>query len=139
MKHKVGLIGCGGIANQKHLPALSNASDRVEIVAFCDLILERAEAAAKKYGAPGAKVCTDYHELLAIPEVEIVYVLTPNVSHCELSVAALEAGKHVLCEKPMAASTADAQKMLDAYHKSGKLLTIGYQNRFRSDSLALKR
>ena len=139
MKHKVGLIGCGGIANQKHLPALSNASDRVEIVAFCDLILERAEAAAKKYGAPGAKVCTDYHELLAIPEVEIVYVLTPNVSHCELSVAALEAGKHVLCEKPMAASTADAQKMLDAYHKSGKLLTIGYQNRFRSDSLALKK
>lgn len=139
MKHKVGLIGCGGIANQKHLPALKNASDRVEIVAFCDLIIERAEKAAREYGVPGAMVCTDYHVLLAQPEIEIVYVLTPNVSHCELSVAALEAGKHVLCEKPMAASTADAQKMLDAYHKSGKLLTIGYQNRFRPDSMALKK
>ena len=92
MKHKVGLIGCGGIANQKHLPALSNAADRVEIVAFCDLIIERAQKAAEQYGAPGAKVCTDYHELLAMPEIEIVYVLTPNVAHCELSVAALEAG-----------------------------------------------
>ena len=136
MKHKVGLIGCGGIANQKHLPALSNASDRVEIVAFCDLIIERAQKAAEQYGAPGAKVCTDYHELLAMPEIEIVYVLTPNVAHCELSVAALEAGKHVMCEKPMAANTEDAQKMLDAYHKSGTLLTIGYQNRFRPDSMA---
>lgn len=139
MKHKVGLIGCGGIANQKHLPALSNASDRVEIVAFCDLIIERAQKAAEKYGAPGAVVCTDYHQLLAMSEIEIVYVLTPNVSHCELSVAALEAGKHVMCEKPMAANIEDAQKMLDAYHKSGKLLTIGYQNRFRPDSMALKK
>ena len=70
MKHKVGLIGCGGIAGQKHLPALKNASDRVEIVAFCDLIIERAEKAAREYGVPGALVCTDYHVLLAQPEIE---------------------------------------------------------------------
>ena len=139
MKHKVAIIGCGGIANQKHLPALSNASDRVEIVGFCDLIEERAIKAAEQYGVPGAIVCTDYRELLKREEIEIIYVLTPNVSHCELSVAALQAGKHVMCEKPMAASTEDAQKMLDACHASGKLLTIGYQNRFRPDSMALKK
>ena len=63
MKHKVGLIGCGGIANQKHLPALKNASDRVEIVAFCDLIIERAErppgntASRGRWSAPTTTSC----------------------------------------------------------------------------------
>ena len=66
-------------------------------------------------------------------------MLTPNVSHCEITVAAFEAGKHVMCEKPMAASTEDAQKMMEAWRKSGKLFTIGYQNRYRTDSLTLKK
>ncbi|MCR5005234.1 MAG: Gfo/Idh/MocA family oxidoreductase [Clostridiales bacterium] len=136
-KIKVGIIGCGGIANQKHLPALSRRSD-VEIVAFCDIIEERAVKAAKEYGVPGALVCTDYKELIAIPEIETVHVLTPNVSHCELTCAALDAGKHVICEKPMAATPDDAKKMIEARDRSGKLLTIGYQNRYRQDSLTLK-
>lgn len=136
---KVGIIGCGGIANQKHFPALSGAADRVDIVAFCDLIPERAEESAKKYGAPGAKTYIDYRELLADPDIEIVHVLTPNVSHCEITVAALEAGKHVMCEKPMAATAKDAEKMMAAHKQSGKLLTIGYQNRYRPDSMALKK
>ena len=139
MKHKAAIIGCGGIANQKHLPALKKAADRIELVAFCDLIVERAEKAANEYGVPGAKVCTDYREIANDPQIEIAYVLTPNVSHCELTVACLNGGKHVLCEKPMAANTADAQKMLDACKNSGKLLTIGYQNRYRADSMALKK
>ena len=139
MKHKVGIIGCGGIAHQKHFPALKKVPDRVELVAFCDLIIERAEESAKEFGVPGAKVYTDYHDLLADESIEIVYVLTPNVSHCPISVAALEAGKHVLCEKPMAASVEDAQRMIDAWKKSGKLFTIGYQNRYRPDSLTMKR
>ena len=111
-KIKVGIIGCGGIANQKHLPALSRRND-VEIVAFCDIIEERAAKAAKEYGVEGALVCTDYKELVAIPEIETVHVLTPNVSHCELTCAALDAGKHVICEKPMAATPEDAKKMLE--------------------------
>lgn len=139
MKHKAGIVGCGGIAHQKHFPALTNASDRIEIVALCDLIVERAEEAAKEFGAPGARVYQDYRDLMADEEVEIVYVLTPNVSHCEISVAAFEAGKHVLCEKPMAASLEDARTMMDAWKKSGKMFTIGYQNRFRADSQTLKR
>ncbi len=137
-KIKTGIIGCGGIANQKHLPALKAFSDRCEIVAFCDIVPERAQKAAKEYGASDAKVYTDYRELLADASIDDVHVCTPNVSHCEITVAALEAGKHVLCEKPMAATTADAEKMMAAYKKSGKLFTIGYQNRYRSDSLTLK-
>lgn len=138
MKHKVGIVGCGGIAHQKHLPALANAADRVEIVACCDILVERAKEVAENYGAPGCKVLEDYHDLLK-EDLEIVYVLTPNVAHCPITVAAFEAGKHVLCEKPMAANANDAKRMMEAWKKSGKMFTIGYQNRYRADSQALKR
>lgn len=138
-KIKVGIIGCGGIANSKHLPALKRHSDMLDLVAFCDIVPERAEKAAAEYGTPDAKVYTDYRELLKDESIETVHVLTPNVSHCELTCAALDAGKHVLCEKPMAATPADAKKMLEARDRSGKILTIGYQNRYRQDSLTLKR
>lgn len=132
-KLKIGLIGCGGIANNKHMPALSKLSDRCEMVAFCDLIPERAQKAAAEYGVPGAKVYTDYHELLADPSIDVVHVLTPNVAHRPITVAAFEAGKHVLCEKPMAHTSEDAKAMLEAWKKSGKKFTIGYQNRFRPE------
>ncbi len=128
-KLKIGFIGCGGIANSKHFPGMAQQKEYVDMVAFCDLIPERAEKAAKEYGTPDAKVYTDYHDLLADPTIDAVHVLTPNVAHCEITVAALEAGKHVLCEKPMAATPADAQKMLDARDRTGKMLTIGYQYR----------
>lgn len=136
-KLKVAVIGCGGIANQKHFPALTSQADKCEIVAFCDIIRERAEKAAKEYGTEDAKVYEDYTELLKDPEIDVVHVCTPNVAHCPITVAAFEAGKHVLCEKPMAATTEDAQKMMDAWKKSGKKFTIGYQNRFRKDTQML--
>ena len=136
-KLKIGIIGCGGIANSKHMPALTSQKDKCEMVAFCDIIRERAEKAAAQYGAEGAKVYEDYHDLLADPEIDVVHVLTPNVAHCPITVAAFEAGKHVMCEKPMAATTEDAQLMIDAWKKSGKKFTIGYQNRFRKDTQTL--
>ena len=100
-KLKIGIVGCGGIANQKHFPALKANADLNEIVAFCDNIKERAEKAAKEFGAAGAKVYTDYHDLLANPDVEVVHICTPNVAHSEIAVAAFESKKHVYCEKPM--------------------------------------
>ncbi len=136
-KLKVAVIGCGGIANQKHFPALSNQSDKCEMVAFCDIIRERAVAACEKYGAEGAKVYTDYRELLKDKSIDVVHVCTPNVMHCPITVAAFEAGKHVMCEKPMAHNTESAQKMMDAWKKSGKKFTVGYQNRFRQDTQLL--
>ncbi|GHT59768.1 oxidoreductase [Spirochaetia bacterium] len=135
-KLKYGLIGCGGIANGKHLPALQKLQD-VEICAFCDTIIERAEKANRDYSDGKGKVFKDYHELLK-EDLDAVFVLTPNISHAPISIDALKAGKNVLCEKPMAKSYAEAKAMLDARDKSGKLLTIGYQNRYRADSLFLK-
>lgn len=137
-KLKVGIIGCGGIGTSKHLPSLSKLKDKIELVAFCDIILERAEKAAKEFGKKSAKVFTDYNKLLE-ENLDVIHVCTPNRSHSEISVAALESGKHVMCEKPMAKTVKDAEKMLEAAKRTGKKLTIGYQNRFRTDSLYLKK
>ena len=78
-KVRIGIIGCGGIANNKHMPALSKLPD-VEMVAFCDIVVERAEKAAKKFGIEGAKVYEDYKELLKDETIDVVHVLTPTVS-----------------------------------------------------------
>lgn len=136
--YRVGVIGCGGIANGKHLPSLSK-QERVEVVAFCDIIQERAEAAAAKFGNDEARVYTDYKELLKDSSLDIIHVLTPNDAHAEVSIAALESGKHVMCEKPMAKTAADAKRMVEAAKRTGKKLTIGYDNRFRQDSLFMKK
>lgn len=134
---KVAVIGCGGIANGKHLPSLSKLPE-VELVAFCDIIEERARKAADEYGTANAKVFADYRELLANADIDVVHVCTPNDAHSEITVAALEAGNHVLCEKPMAKTAEQARAMLDAAKRTGKKLSIAYQNRFRKDSLYLK-
>lgn len=134
---KVGIIGCGGIANGKHMPSLKKVKE-VEMVAFCDIIEERAEEAAKEFGVEGARVYTDYKVMLEKEKLDVVHVCTPNKSHSPISVAAMEADCHVMCEKPMAKTYADAKLMLDAHKRTGKKLTIGYQNRFRPDSTYLK-
>jgi predicted dehydrogenase len=135
---QIGFIGCGGIAHQKHLPGMVQQQG-VVLAAFCDIDRERAQQAASKYGGPGARVYTDYRELLADPALDAVHVLTPNVSHAEITVAALDAGKHVLCEKPMAINAKEAKAMLDARDRSGKLLTIGYQYRHFHDHAVAKK
>ena len=137
-KIKVGIIGCGGIANGKHLPALRQL-DNVEIVAFCDLIEEKAQNAAKEYGAPGAKVYKDYKELLKDENIVSVHVCTPNKSHSFITIDALDSGKHVLCEKPMAKTAAEAKKMLEAAKRNNKLLTIGYQGRYMPEVQYMKK
>ena len=134
---RIGIIGCGGIANGKHMPSLK-AVDRADMVAFCDLIPERAEKAAKEYGIPGAKVYTDYKELLKDETIDVVHVCTPNRSHADISIDALHAGKHVMCEKPMAKSAADARRMVEAAKETGKKLTIGYQHRHKASAQYVK-
>jgi len=123
----------------KHLPSMAKFSDNVEFVAFCDILEDRAKEAAEKYGVSDAKVFTDYKQMLENSNLDVVHVCTPNAMHCEISCAALEAGNHVMCEKPMAITASDALKMVNTAKKTGKMLTIGYQNRFRDDSLYLKK
>ena len=135
MKTTVAVIGCGGIGTQKHLPALRRIGS-VEIVGVCDIIVERAEKAKRDF-CPDAKVYKDYKQMLAELKPNVVHVCTPNKSHCQITCDALESGAHVMCEKPMAKTAADARRMLETAQKTGKLLTIGYQNRCRPESLYL--
>ena len=108
------------------------------MVAFCDIIESRAVEAAEKFGVEGVKTYTDYKELLKDESIDVVHVCTPNRSHSFISVDAMRAGKHVMCEKPMAINSKEAKAMLDASKETGKKLTIGYQGRFRKDSQYLK-
>ncbi|MCL2404156.1 MAG: Gfo/Idh/MocA family oxidoreductase [Defluviitaleaceae bacterium] len=136
-KLRAGIIGCGGIANNKHMPNLTKTG-KAEMVAFCDIIEERAQKAAKEYGTPDAKYYTDYKKLLAENKLDMVYVLTPNKSHSYITIDALEAGNHVMCEKPMAKTAKEARAMVEASKRTGKLLTIGYQTRFFAPSQYIK-
>ena len=137
-KVRVGMIGCGGIAVGKHLPALAKLP-QVDIVGFYDIIEERAAQAESDFGSSDAKIYDDYRRLLEDPSIDVVHVCTPNDTHAEISIAALEAGKHVMCEKPMAKTAEEARRMVEAAKRTGRKLTIGYQNRFRDDSLYLKK
>lgn len=132
---KVAVIGCGTIANGQHIPSYM-ANEKAEIKYFCDIIPERAKAAVEKYGC-GIAV-TDYHEVLADPEVVAVSVCTPNKAHSEIAIAALKAGKHVLCEKPAARVYSEALEMQKAQHETGKILNIGVVNRFNMGVNKLK-
>ncbi|WP_140421068.1 Gfo/Idh/MocA family protein, partial [Bacillus cereus] len=119
---KVGIIGCGSIAQHRHLPEYE-ANPYVQIVAVCDSNKKRAKKIANNYGV---NMYTDYNELINCEELDAVSVCTPNHLHASISIAALQAGIHVLCEKPMATSKADAEMMIGAAEKSGKKLMIGH-------------
>lgn len=124
---KVGVIGCGTIANAQHIPAYIKNSN-AEIKYFCDIIPERAEEAVAKYGI--GKAVTDYNDVISDPEIEAVSICVPNKSHSIIAIAALKAGKNVLCEKPAARTYEEALQMQAAQHESGKVLNIGVVNRF---------
>ncbi len=129
MSVTVAVIGCGKIANNAHIPAYLNNKDAV-IKYFCDIIPERAEKAVKEYGC--GKAVADYKEVLADPEVQAVSVCTPNKVHSEIAIAAMRAGKHVLCEKPAARTYAEALEMQKVQHETGMTLIIGVCNRFNT-------
>lgn len=137
-KIRVGIIGCGGIANGKHMPALKQLPE-VEMTAFCDIIEERAKKAAAEYGTPDAKVYTDYRELLKDESIHNVRVLTPNRLHAQISIDAMRAGKHVMCEKPMAMNYEQALEMRKVQEETGMVLTIGYQHKFDPDVVYAKK
>ena len=129
MKQKiVAIVGCGRIANLAHLPALSKLDD-VRIKYACDLILSKAEAAKEKFPKI-EQVIVDYKIALADPEVEAVFVLTPNYAHYTVTMDALRAGKHVMCEKPITINYELSCEMAAEAKKQGKLLNIGVCNRY---------
>jgi len=131
---KVGVVGVGGIA-RVHMPGWA-ASEHAEVVAGCDI----NEAVLKKWGEQHnvQKLVTDSADLFGDPDIDIIDVCTPNNYHAPLAIAALEAGKHVLCEKPLAPTPAEIRKMIAARDRSGKLLMTAQHFRFRGTSKAMK-
>ncbi|WP_407267747.1 Gfo/Idh/MocA family protein [Radiobacillus sp. PE A8.2] len=137
-KLRFGIVGCGGIAQAKHFPSLSKL-DEVELYGFSDHDGERALEAKQQFGSKEAKVFPTFKEMIADSSIDVVHVCTSNDSHADLTVLGLEAGKHVMCEKPMAITSSEARRMNEAAERSNKKLTIGYNNRFRKDSMYLKK
>lgn len=125
-KLRVAVIGVGSIAQHRHLVEYNN-NPNVEIVAVCDINKERAETVAEQYGA---KPYFDYEQLLADKELDAVSICLPNYLHAPASIAALIAGCHVLCEKPMATSREEADEMIKTAKETGKKLMIAHNQRF---------
>jgi myo-inositol 2-dehydrogenase/D-chiro-inositol 1-dehydrogenase len=132
----LGLIGCGSIARLAHLPAMSHLRGLVRLVAAADLDAAAADAAARPWDAAAE---TDYRAILARKDVTAVVIATPEFMHAEQVIAAAQAGKHVLCEKPMCRTLAEADAMLDACRRAGTKLMIGHSRRFTRRYLEIRR
>jgi predicted dehydrogenase len=131
---KVGVIGCGKIAQVRHIPEYAE-NRQVELAAYYDLNIDRARKIAQKYGG---KVYSSVAELLADPTIDAVSVCTANTSHAEISIAALKAGKHVLCEKPMATTLEHCEAMVKTDRETGKFLMVGQNQRLARQHVKAK-
>lgn len=130
---RVGIIGTGAISQVVHLPILTERTD-VTVAGLCDSDRPKAEAIAERFGV--GQVVTD-EALIADPEVDAVIICTPTYLHERLAVAALNAGKHVLVERPMALTAEATENVVNAARESGRCLMVGLSHRFRADAGAL--
>ena len=131
---RIGVIGCGKIARVRHIPEYA-AHPGAELLGYYDPNFDRAAEMAERYGG---KAFPSVEELLSCREIDAVSVCTPNAFHASNALAALSAGKHVLCEKPMATDLADCEKMVSAAAASGKILMIGFNQRFQKAHVLAK-
>ena len=122
----IGIIGCGKITQLRHLPEYDE-NPRCTIKALYDTVPERAAEMSSLYGG---LPCDSIESLLADPQIDAVSVCVANAFHAPITTAALEAGKHVLCEKPMATTLEDCENMVAAAERNGRLLMIGHNQRF---------
>lgn len=135
-KFRVGMIGTGGIARAVHIPGWKD-NPEVELVAVADVNGELAEKVAREHDIP--HVFTDFRKLVKLREIDAVDICAPNRVHAPAVLAALQNGKHVLCEKPLATTPAEIEKMIQAAKKAKRLLMVGQNNRYRGISQAIKR
>jgi predicted dehydrogenase len=133
----IGIIGSGGIAQGAHMPGYAAIPDLCEIVAVADVNETVANTAAQKFNVK--HVFTDYKKLLEMDEVHAVSICTPNYLHFDPSIAAAKAGKHILCEKPIAMNAEEAKKMVEAARKAKVKFQVGYNSRFAPSNQLLKK
>lgn len=134
-RYKVGAIGTAWAAKSP-LPTFASYPD-VELYAICSARLERAKAAAEQFGAPLA--FDDYRQMVALPEIDIVYIGAPVYLHHPMTVAAAEAGKHILCEKPAAVNAEQAREMLEAAERNNVAHISAFTMRFFPHTMHIKR
>jgi len=134
-KYKSALIGCGKVG-PSHIRAFAENRNDMELEAICDSIISRAEEQSGEYQkqVPGSNICcySDYKKMLSDIKPDIVAITTESGKHKEMTIDCLEAGAHVICEKPMALSTRDADEMIAIAKKANKKLTVCFQNRFNA-------
>lgn len=135
-KLKIGIIGTGGISQSCHMPGYASIPEECEMVAFCDVNEKSLKEAAEKFGV--TTTYTKVEDLLADKSIDAVSVTTPNALHCPQTVAALKAGKHVLCEKPLAMNALEAKQMCRAAADTGKILQVALQSRFGGPAKFMK-
>jgi predicted dehydrogenase len=133
---RIGLVGVGAAAQINHIPALKK-TENVELVWLCDRDVEKAERVAQKFGVPNSSGRLD--QLLDDDTLDAVVVCTPNYLHAPMALASLEAGKHVMCERPFARSADEAAAMVKAAKKADRVVMCTVQHRFRADSQLLRR
>src|SRR5699024_6717387 len=119
---RVGIIGAGGIAQGRHIPALIALRKKVVITAGSDVNEAKAKEAAARFDIP--HFFKEYEEMFSTVAIDAVVICTPNKLHAAITIAALKAGAHVLCEKPMAMTTAECRRMANAAKNADKLLSI---------------
>ncbi len=131
---RAGVIGAGAIVQEAHIPAL--LENDVEVVAVADANAERARDVGARFGIP--YVFDRFESLVELPDLDLVTIGLPNALHAPAAIAALEAGTHVLCEKPMALSAASAEAMIAAAERSGRLLSVNQHMRFSGSAIAIR-
>jgi UDP-N-acetylglucosamine 3-dehydrogenase len=132
---RYGIIGCGAIGQRRHIPEAA-ANPASVVAALCDPIGERVESLATQYEA---EAFTDHKQMIKNADIDAVVVGTPNYLHAKQTIDALRAGKHVLCEKPMATTKADAKKMIAEAEKAGRYLMIGQNQRLMPPHVKAKK
>jgi predicted dehydrogenase len=135
-KLRIGIIGSGGIAQGCHMRGYASMPDLCEMVAVCDVNPDTAKAAAEKYGVE--KTYTDYGQMIANEGLDAVSVATPNAYHMQPTIDALQAGLHVICEKPLAMNADEARQMCAVTRDTGKILQVALQQRFTGSARFMK-
>ncbi len=133
---RMAVVGVGAAAQVSHIPAIKRM-DGVDLVALVDRDEEKAGRVAQRFGV--GRVVESIDDVLRDEDLDALVVCTPNYLHAPMAVAALEAGKHVLCERPLARNAAEAEKMTQAAKKAGRTLMCALSHRFRADTQILKK